>query len=295
MLRRQEDGVIASKPTIESQRHAPVTVAIAQLNSALGEVEANWRQAVEAITAAADQGAQLIVFPECYLQGYRADHLFAERAVALSDPLFERVRALATEREIWIVLGLARAEESYPHLVYNSAALIGPNMVVDWYDKVHLGTYLNYQEGVFFAPGNRIPIFDLPFGRVGIQICYDISFPETSRTLAVQGAEINIVLSAGPDEFRRRWDGLLEVRTNENLWWTVYANCVGDQCDTHFFGGSRIVGPDGTVRTQGPFDEPSLVVGEVDLDEARLLRRKTHRFRDRVPELYRPIVERRGR
>jgi predicted amidohydrolase len=278
-------------PTTDHIGDGIVTVAIAQLNSRLGDVETNWSRAEEMISQAADQGAQLILFPECFLQGYRADDLFAQSAVPASGPFMDRVAALANARNIWIVLGLARAEQTFPHLVYNSAALVGPDGTVEIYDKVHLGTYLSYREGVYFAPGRRIPVFQLPFAKIGIQICYDISYPEMSRTMAVQGAEINLVLSAGPDEFRHRWNGLLEVRSSENVWWTVYANCVGDQLDNHFFGGSRVVGPDGIVRTQGAFDEEDLVISRIDLNESRLLRRKTLRFRERVPELYRPIVE----
>ncbi|HEU0163792.1 MAG TPA: carbon-nitrogen hydrolase family protein, partial [Thermomicrobiales bacterium] len=125
----------------------------------------------------------------------------------------------------------------------------------------------------------------------GVQICYDISFPEVSRVLALKGVEINLVLSAGPDEFRESWGPLLRVRSSENAFWSVYANTVGLQKETNFFGGSRIVGPDGSTRTMGPFDEEACVIGEIDLHESRMQRRSTLRFRERVPSLYRPITD----
>jgi predicted amidohydrolase len=268
-----------------------VRVAVGQLESVLADVETNWARAAELIERAARQGAQIVVFPECYLQGYRADDRFAETAVPVVGPFTDRVARTARELGVWVVLGLARADTGFPHLVYNSAALIGPQGVAGYYDKVHLGTFLAYREGVYFAPGERIPVFDLPFARVGIQICYDAMFPEVSRALALQGAEINIVLSAGPDEFRATWGPLLQVRSSENLYWSVYANTVGDQADNHFFGGSRIVGPDGSVREQGPENVEACVIADVDLEEARLLRRQTLRFRERVPRLYGALVE----
>jgi predicted amidohydrolase len=268
-----------------------VRVAVGQLNSVLGDVAANWERAAELVPEAARQGAQIVVFPECYLQGYRADDRFAETAVPLDGPFARRVTSIAHELGIWIVLGLARTDSGFPHLVYNSGALFGPDGLVGCYDKVHLGTFLKYREGVYFARGQHIPVFDLPFARIGIQICYDAMFPEVGRVLALKGAEINVVMSAGPDEFRATWGPLLQVRSNENTYWTVYANTVGDQLDDHFFGGSRIVGPDGSVREQGPEDIEACVVADLNLEEARLLRRQTLRFRERVPQLYAPLIE----
>lgn len=280
--------LIRSVPATNSSEQ--VRVAIAQLNSELGDVAGNWARAELAISEASENGAQLILFPECFLQGYCADELFAETAVELQSAVIKQMEDAARNAGIWIVMGFARADASFPHLVYNSAVVVGPGGVHGWYDKTHLGTYLDYREGVYFSPGNEITVFDLPFARVGVQICYDISFPEVSRVLALDGAEINLVLSAGPDEFRESWGPLLRVRSSENLFWSVYANTVGDQKSTHFFGGSRIVAPNGETRTQGPFDTEACVIGDIDLAELRLLRRKTLRFRDRVPQLYRPIT-----
>ncbi|MCO5227705.1 MAG: carbon-nitrogen hydrolase family protein [Thermomicrobiales bacterium] len=266
-------------------------VAVAQLNSVPGDVEANLIRAIEMTRDAANNGAKLVVFPECYLQGYCADELFASTAVPLEGEACNRLAEVAKDHDIYVVMGLARSEDQFPHLVYNSAAVIGPEGLVGSYDKTHLGTYLAYREGVYFAPGKHIPVFDLPFARIGVQICYDISFPEVSRVLALNGADINIVLSAGPDEFRESWDALLRVRSSENAIWTVYANTVGHQKTIHFFGGSRVVGPDGRTRAHAGEDTETCLIAEISLAEMRLLRRQTLRFRDRVPSLYQPITE----
>lgn len=273
----------------------PIKVAIAQIGSHVANVDANWDRAAQVIGEAAAGGARLVVFPECFLQGYGADEKFAATAVELSGEFGQVATDLAHQYGVWIIMGLARTDHSHPHLVYNSAAVIGPKSELTAYDKVHLGTYQAYREGVYFARGRDLPVFDLPFARVGVQICYDMSFPEVSRVLALQGAEINVVLSAGPDEFRSSWGPLLQVRSSENVWWTIYANTVGHQGSTHFFGESRIVGPDGTVRVQGPYDTEACIFGEINLTESRLRRRSTLRFRDRVPSLYRAIGEGNGR
>src|SRR5439155_23691194 len=90
------------------------------------DIEMNWQRAADLVEAAARQGAQIVVFPECYLQGYRADERFAETAVPLIGPFADRVVSTARRLGVWIILGLARADTGFPHLVYNSAALFGP-------------------------------------------------------------------------------------------------------------------------------------------------------------------------
>lgn len=284
-------------PSTERGRHIDVrtatqfTVAIAQLPSVLADVEANWARAVSVIDSAREAGAKLVVFPECFLQGYRADHHFAATAIDLHGEFQRRLVDIAWANDMVVIMGVARCDAEFPHLVYNSAAIAGPDGLIAIYDKTHLGTYLDYREGVFFAPGKHLCVVDLPFARVGVQICYDISFPEVSRVLALAGADVNVVLSAGPDAFRASWGPLLRVRSSENLFWSVYANSVGEQAGTNFFGESRVVGPDGSTRVMGPLNAEACVTGVIDLDEMRLLRRQTLRFRDRTPELYSLIAQ----
>lgn len=269
----------------------PLRIGLAQVASVPGDPEVNWQQALIAIEQAAGAGAQLVVFPEVFLQAYRVDELSSSTAAVVPGPWSDAVVAAAARHNVHIIIGLVRADAGFPHLVYNSALLAGPAGVVGCYDKVHLGTYLDYHEGVYWAPGRALPVFDTPLGRIGIQICYDMSFPETARVLALQGAELNVVLSAGPREFRQSWPALLEVRSRENRFFTVYVNTVGDQRGQWFFGGSRVVGPDGQVRFTCPEDTEAVQVGEIDLDEVAMHRRRQHLFRDRVPSLYGPLVE----
>ena len=265
-------------------------VGLVQLNSALGDSSANLERAIPYIAKAAGQGAELVMFPELYLQGYRADELNATTAEPIPGPSTERLLAEARQHDIYIVMGMARLEEDYPHLVYNSLCFIGPDGMVEYYDKIHLGTFHPYMEGVYFAPGQRTPVFDTRFGRVSLQICYDACFPELTRTYAVMGSVVNLVISAGPSVAKDTWKVILQARSLENLFPSVYCNVVGTQKDFSFFGGSKIVNASGVVTDEAKFDEEDFIVGTVDVAEAILLRRQWLMFRERRPDLYAPLT-----
>ena len=265
-------------------------VGLAQLNSELGDSGANLERALPYIAEAAGQGADLVMFPELYLQGYRADELNATTAEPIPGPSTERLLAEARKHDIYIVMGMARLEEDFPHLVYNSLCFIGPEGMVEYYDKIHLGTFHPYMEGVYFAPGQRTPVFDTRFGRVSLQICYDACFPELTRAYAVMGSVVNLVISAGPSVAKDTWRVLLQARSLENLFPSVYCNVVGTQKDFSFFGGSKIVNASGVVTDEAKFDEEDFIVGTVDVAEAILLRRQWLMFRERRPDLYAPLT-----
>ena len=265
-------------------------VGLVQLNSELGNPQANLERAMSYIARAAEQGADLVMFPELYLGGYRADELNATTAEPVPGPTTERLLAEARKHDLYIVMGMARLEEDYPHLVYNSLCFVGPGGMVEYYDKIHLGTFHPYIEGVYFAPGHRAPVFDTRLGRVSLQICYDACFPELTRTYAVKGSVVNLVISAGPSVAKDTWKIILQARSLENLFPSVYCNVVGAQKDFTFFGGSKIVNASGVVTAEAKFDEEDFIVGTVDVAEAILLRRQWLMFRERRPDLYAPLT-----
>jgi predicted amidohydrolase len=263
-------------------------VALAQLNSTLGDSAANLDRAMEYIARAAEAKADLVMFPELYLQGYRVDEQVAYTAEPIPGPATERLIEAARQHDLYIIMGMARLEEQYPFLVYNSLCFVGPEGLVGdgYYDKIHLGTFHPYIEGVYFAPGRRTPLFDTRLGRLSVQICYDVSFPELTRVYAVNGSLVNLVISAGPSVAVDSWRTSLQTRSMENLMPSVYCNTVGWQKDFSFFGGSKIVNALGQVTTEAKIDEEDFVVGTVDIEQALVLRRQWLLFRERRPDLY---------
>ncbi|MGY3146454.1 (R)-amidase [Bradyrhizobium sp. USDA 3397] len=257
-----------------------LTIALAQIASEPGNTAGNLARALECVARAATEGAQLLLLPELHLQGYRADDLFAQQAETIPGPAADALSEATSNSGVYVAMGMARRSESFPHAVYNSVAFAGPGGSVNYFDKVHPATFHPYTEGVHFAPGNRAPVFETPFGRCSLQICYDAFFPELARHFALQGSELNLVISAGPRGSTQGWDSILRARSIENLMWTVYCNAVGQQKDSVFAGGSKIVSPAGDVIAEAALDREDFLVTTIDLEEVGRLRRRRLTFRD---------------
>src|SRR5690606_921315 len=96
-------------------------------------------------------------------------------------------------------------------------------------------------EGAYWDEGHQMKVFDLPWGRLGVQICRDVRYPEASRAAALGGAEVIVNLSAAMEERSDSWDVLSRARAMENQAWFVMASVVGHQKDARLSGGSRVV------------------------------------------------------
>ncbi|GLS35557.1 apolipoprotein acyltransferase [Mesorhizobium tianshanense] len=268
-----------------------LTIALAQLAPEVGNTETNLTRAIEAADKAKAAGADILMLPELHLQGYRADELFAELAETIPGPSTDRLGEVAKKHNLHIVMGMGRRSEGFPDLCYNSLCFLGPEGVIGWYDKIHLGTFHPYIEGVYFAPGRSAPVFDTRFGKVALQICYDASFPELTRLYAMRGAVLNLVISAGPSGDCEGWANTLRQRASENVMWTAYCNTVGKQKDFSFFGGSKIVNPFGQIVAEAKFDEEDFLVATIDLEQSFHTRRHWMTFRDVQPWLLSELAE----
>src|SRR3954449_4315403 len=147
--RRTHDSRLTTLNSADSQERAmnsqgTIKVGLAQLNSELANSAANLERAETYIDRAAAEGCDLVMFPELYLQGYRADERFVDVAEPVPGPASERLAELARERDLYIVMGMGRLETSFPHLIYNSLCFVGPEGLLGYYDKIHLGTFHPY-------------------------------------------------------------------------------------------------------------------------------------------------------
>jgi N-carbamoylputrescine amidase len=115
-----------------------------------------------------------------------------------------------------------------------------------------------------------------------------------TRVYALKGSLINLVISAGPSGAERSWSTMLQTRSAENLFHSVYCNTVGQQKDFSFFGGSKIVSPDGQIELEAKFDEEDFVVGTLDTSLSTLRRKQWLLFRDRRPDVYRLLASELG-
>jgi predicted amidohydrolase len=273
------------------------TVAAIQTHPVFGDVKANLAAITEAVTAAADQGARLVVLPELSTTGY----VFANRDEALElaeqvpDGRSTRYLAdLCARLGIHLVAGIA---ERAGDVLYNSAVLLGPDGHIGTYRKTHLWD----NENTIFEPGDLgLPIFDTPLGRLGVIICYDAWFPEAFRALALQGADaICLPTNWVPIPGQRPGSpamalSLCQAAAHVNSIHVIAADRVGVEREQPFIGQSVIVGPTGWPLTDpAAADLPQTVLAVTDLTEGRRLRRWNEHndpLADRRPELYAPHV-----
>lgn len=245
-------------------------VGVAQVRPAIGDVAANLRLAARHLRNAARRGAVLVVFPECFLQGYRLGSHPGRVAEPASGPNARAVAGLArlaARHRVAVVAGFIEAEPARPpggapSRPYNSALVIDRDgRLAGVYRKTHLFG----READVFAAGADYPVHELhlldgePPVRLGVCICYDVEFPEVPRILALRGAELLAVPSADMDPYRAQQASQLVARAIENGLHVALANTVDRRPGAHFFGGSGIADPLGKVVSAG-YDRPRLAV-----------------------------------
>jgi predicted amidohydrolase len=254
-------------------------VAVAQIEPVLGDLKANVSLHADWTRKALRRGADLVVFPELSLTGYLLQDLVAEVALPLAD-LGDRLRPLVDlSRRIAIVAGFV--EESPGHRYHNSAVFLEGGRVRHVHRKVYLPTYGMFDEGRFFAAGDRLQAFSTRLGRMGILICEDFWHPSTSLVLAQDGADYLVVLSAGPTEGMDRgglavhatWRNLARVTAQMQTLFVIYANRIGFEDGINFSGGSCVLDPAGEALAEGRLIQEELVV--CDLPRASLRRART--------------------
>lgn len=262
------------------------TVAIAQINPRLGNLEANIALYEEQIRAARGLGADLVVFPELSLTGYFLKDMVSTVALRLDAPEVQRIAALS--RSGGLVAGLV--EETSDYRFYNSAVYFEDGQIVHVHRKAYLPTYGLFDEGRYLARGDRIRSFDSKFGRCAMLICEDLWHPSTACIAALDGALTVLCPSASPlrgisdeheqDDNARYWELINAMYAQTFALFIVYANRVGFEDGVGFWGGSEIVDPAGVRVSKGLYYEEDLVVGELNLKGARRQRVMSPLLRD---------------
>lgn len=268
------------------------TLALAQIETRLGDTADNLDLHLETIARARRRGADLVVFPELSLTGYMVQDAVADVALSPSaaDPTFRRL--LAASRGVDLVVSFVERDPRQQHFI--SAAYLSGGQLVHLHRKVYLPTYGLFQDGRFFARGDAFRAFDTRFGRLGLLICEDFWHMSPPYLLWLDGAELLVLVSASPGRGLSD-DGRLQsahwVQTITEAYaslFTVYVahtNRVGFEDGLCYWGGAAVIGPDGRRVAQGPDFEPALVLAEIDPDAMRRARLALPTLRDEQPEL----------
>ncbi len=255
-------------------------IALAQIRPVLGDVSRNLAQHLEVIARAAEQGANLVVFPELSLTGYYLEDLVPEVALELahSEVVVALREASATHR---VDIAFGGVEVSEDFRFFNSAVYVSQGEIVHVHRKLYLPTYGMFDEGRYLAPGDVLRAFDTRLGRMGMLICEDMWHPSSVYLLAQDGAQILLCLSAGPGRGVRgeaklgsveAWEMITRAAAQAYMFYVVYVNRVGFEDGAVFSGGSGIVDPFGRLVVSAPLLDEAVLVGEVDLKEIRRAR-----------------------
>lgn len=262
-----------------------LTLALAQINTHLGDVEANLETHLRRIAEARSAGADLILFPELSLTGY----VLQDLASAVShrplheDPVFKAL--LQASRGIDLVVGFV--DEDARSRFFIAGAYLSQGEVVHVHHKVYLPTYGLFDEGRFFAWGDRVCAFNTRFGRMGILICEDFWHASPPYLLWLDGADVMLFTSASPGRGLRDEPQLESARWVEHInrayaslftTFVAHANRVGYEDGLNFWGGSTLFDPNGELVARAPYHEEAITLCEIDL-------RQIHRTRARLPLL----------
>jgi 5-aminopentanamidase len=280
--------LIASFPRVQMK------IAVVQMDVRLGDKTGNNQAILDRLKAAAQNGAQVIVFPECAVTGYCFDSLEEAMPEAETIPgaATDLIGRAAKEHHCTVVAGmLERAGDK----VYNAAAVVAPHGVLGSYRKVHL-PYLGVDR--FVTPGDSpFPLFAIPGGQLGINICYDCSFPEAGRVPKLKGAELLAIPTNWPVN-SDLWEHVPKVRAIENHMIVAVADRVGEERGFRFAGHSQLIDFTGEVFAEAGESEETILYAEVDLaaaDRNRILRipgkHEIDRIADRRPEMYGALLD----
>lgn len=271
-------------------------IAGIQMDVELGEVADNFDRMIVRLREAAAAGAEFVVFPECVLTGYCFDSLAEARpfAESIPGPATQRFAEVCRELDVHVVFGLL--EDDSRDGVFNATALVGPEGLIGSYRKVHL-PYLGVD--MFSTPGDReFAVHSAGDLRVGMNICYDASFPEGARALTLLGADIIALPTNWPPGAENTAAHAINTRAQENGIYYIAVNRVGTERGFPFIGSSRICDPFGSTLASADHQDEAIIYAEVDFARARNKRYEREagkhaidRLADRRPEMYRSVID----
>ena len=256
---------------------------------------------VEALVRqAAGEGAQVILPPELFEGPYfcreEEERFFDLAHPVEGHPTLERFRALSGELGVAIPISFfERDGQAY----YNSLAFADHGELLGIYRKSHIPDGPGYEEKFYFRPGDTgFRVWRTRFGVIGVGICWDQWFPEAARAMALQGAEVLLYPTAigsephAPEmDTKDPWQRAMIGHAVSNAMPVVAANRIGVEGELTFYGSSFIANGRGDKVAELSREEEGIATAVFDLDELRRTRAGWGFFRDRRPDLYRPLVD----
>ena len=257
--------------------------------------EATLGKMVELADLAVERGAELLAFPElCATKWFpsRMRQGNFELAETVPGPGTDRMCEFAASNGVVIIYPVF--EKAGKGEYYNSAVVIDADgTVVGIYRKVHIPNVMGWHERFYFLPGNKgFPVFETRFGTIGIQISWDVFFPEGPRILALKGADLIIVPTSNAHASQERWEKMIAGNALANSTFFLRVNRVGREEKQSFYGKSFCMDPHGELVHRPAGSRDSVHITAIDLDEVTRTREEWAFFRDRRESQYGELGER---
>lgn len=284
-----------------------VTVAAVQMKCT-EHIDENLKHAEEMVRRAAQKGGQIILLQElfetpyfCQTEQCRYYSLATETEENKAVNLFSKVAA-----ELKIVIPVSFFERKN-NARYNSVAVVDTDgSILGVYRKSHIPDGPGYEEKYYFNPGDTgFRVWETRHGKIGVGICWDQWFPEAARCMALMGAEILLYPTAigsepadGSKDSKDHWQICMRGHAAANLVPVAAANRIGEETTAsariHFYGSSFIAGPQGQILAEAGRESEEIITCSFDLDELEYTRMDWGVFRDRRPDLYKPLLTQDG-
>ncbi|MBI5826853.1 MAG: acyltransferase [Deltaproteobacteria bacterium] len=271
-------------------------VAGIQLSSS-NSLDKNLHKAGGLIELAADQGARIITLPQLFNTQwfpYGIDNRNFSLAEKEDGATVTYLRGLAASKSAVIIAPIFEEDNgSY----FSTAFVIGcDGGIIGKYRKVHVPQIPLWEERAYFKPGDLgFPVFKTPFAAIGVQICWDIFFPEGFRILALKGAQVVLAPTASAYEHsHKKWERAIRAAAHANGIYIMRVNRVGVEDKQEFYGKSFCAGPDGEFVEKPSGPSEGVVLADIDLTSIGTVRNEWVFLKDRRPEVYAEIVESKG-
>ncbi|MCM3162240.1 carbon-nitrogen hydrolase family protein [Metabacillus litoralis] len=240
-------------------------VASIQMDCVMGNKKANLEKAYDLIKESADKGAKITVLPELFNTAYRVEEQDVDLAEVIPGETSNWLINRAKEFNMTIVACILEKENNR---IYDTSLVVDENGLRGKYQKI----YLWDQEVRRFVRGEDYPVLNLEWGTMGMQICYEVGFPEGARILALKGVELIVYPSAFGKARLYAWDIATRARALENGCYVIAANRTGiEKGETYFAGHSRIIDPQGVILVEAT-KEDEVIIAEIDLDKVSVQR-----------------------
>ncbi|MEW6696933.1 MAG: nitrilase family protein [Bacillota bacterium] len=271
------------------------TIALVQMQAKLGAIEENLVKMKHFVQGAAARQVDIICFPEMCIPGYSREPLAEMSEVLEGSPLLKSLADMARLYNMVIIAGLAEKNGADKPFITQLVAY--PDGSLDKYRKAHLGK----SEQPHYAQGDEIKVFNHPKAKFGIQICWDMHFPEMTTILSLKGCEIIFAPHASPSivgDRRDIWLKYLPARAYDNTVFIGACNLVGDDGRGHHFcGGALIIDPKGNILAEDFRGKESMLIADLDCTKINMIREQNSRsmansfyLGARRPELYKDLI-----